>query len=945
MSQSSSLYARPEVLAPVGDITSLGAALNAGADAVYFGLEGQFNARAKSEGIRVDMLAEVVRRCHHAGAKALVTMNTLIFEPELTRVATLVQVAAEAGVDALIVQDPAVALLAREIAPELEVHASTQMTISSPESARFAEALGVTRIVVPRELTVSQIARFKAETALELEVFIHGALCMSWSGQCLTSEAWGGRSANRGQCAQSCRMPYDLIVDGVERPLGDVKYLLSPRDLAGVRAVKSLMEAGVECLKIEGRYKGPAYVQHTVETYQAWISSVLEQSLDDAATRERLARRMTDLSLTYSRGLSDGFLGGKDHQSLVEGRFPKHRGVFLGYVTAVKGEWIELSSRGDGRKYNKTARGKRSDPLPLYASSPSASSEGQVDSESADHLQEIQERERSLERGPSLARLIPVTGMGVVFDEGSPEGDEYGGRIAEVLTKSGGWKLRLHQRSARAQSQRGQASSRSSQRSDSGGLPSDLLVGSRVWVNHHPLLTQQAMRAAQRELKQATGGRVWVAMSVSGALDHPLRLSLEIAGPLSRYQGVAVEVESAEALIAQESRPLTEELLESKLTALGTTPFSAISFVADVPPNCGLPVSALKRLRRDAVTRLLSAMETLRPHPIKCTSLVALNLIKDKLNAHAQRSLDARVEAERSDDLSIEHAKLVPLCRTFEQLEALIACRARLGASAFEEVELDWMEFVGLRKAVERAREVGLKVTIATVRVQQPGEAIFDRRITSLKPDGVLLRHWGGLMHFASLPAEDRPVLHGDFSLNLTNSLSARHVTSYGLATITAAHDLDAAQLHGLLDTFTPHQVAVTVHHHIPTFHTEHCVYAHSLSDGRDSRSCGRPCDDHRVALRDHKGQAHPVLVDVKCRNTVFNASAQTAATLTHQLLARGVRRMRVEFVWEDATQTTRALESYHGLLHGVLTPTQVLSQLKMHERFGLTTGTMEIHR
>jgi putative protease len=358
----------------------------------------------------------------------------------------------------------------------------------------------------------------------------------------------------------------------------------------------------------------------------------------------------------------------------------------------------------------------------------------------------------------------------------------------------------------------------------------------------------------------------------------------------------------------------------------------------DIPPECGLPVSALKRLRRAAVELLLSVMHDHQSHSVKCTSLAALNLLKSRVAASLSTPLlDDRPEPTQ--------AQLVPLCRTFEQLEALIDCRERLGANVFEEVELDWMEFVGLRKAVNRARSAGLKVTIATVRVQQPGEAVFDRRITSLKPDGVLLRHWGGLIHFASLPEESRPILHGDFSLNLTNSLSAHHVASYGLATITAAHDLDSDQLHSLLTAFKPSQVAVTVHHHIPTFHTEHCVYAHSLSDGRDSRSCGRPCDEHRIALRDHKGQSHPVLVDVKCRNTVFNASAQTAATLTHKLLAHGVQRMRVEFVWESAAQTTRVLEAYHGLLQGSLTPPQVLSRLKAHERFGLTTGTMEIHR
>jgi putative protease len=188
---------------------------------------------------------------HRAGARLYLTVNTLVFEPELPVIERLVRQVAAVGVDALIVQDPAVALIARAVCPELELHASTQMTVSSAEAARFAAGLGFSRVVVPRELSVDEIARFAAGTSLELEVFIHGALCVSWSGQCLTSEAWGGRSANRGQCAQSCRMPYDLVVHGQTRPLGETAYLLSPQDLAGVAAVLRLAEIGVHGLKAD----------------------------------------------------------------------------------------------------------------------------------------------------------------------------------------------------------------------------------------------------------------------------------------------------------------------------------------------------------------------------------------------------------------------------------------------------------------------------------------------------------------------------------------------------------------------------------------------------------------------------------------------------------------------------------------------------------------------
>jgi putative protease len=205
----------------------------------------------------------------------------------------------------------------------------------------------------------------------------------------------------------------------------------------------------------------------------------------------------------------------------------------------------------------------------------------------------------------------------------------------------------------------------------------------------------------------------------------------------------------------------------------------------------------------------------------------------------------------------------------------------------------------------------------------------------------VLVRSWGSLAYFAALPAAERPVLHGDFSLNITNSISASWVLGKGLATATASHDLDRDQLLALLDHTPAGRIAVTVHHHIPTFHTEHCVYAHLLSTGKDYKTCGRPCEAHAVSLRDRVGLVHPVVVDVGCRNTVFNAQAQSAAGLVPELITRGVRRLRIELVRETAEETGRLLEAYRQLATGALAPGEVLRRAAVHEQFGVTRGTM----
>jgi putative protease len=230
-------------------------------------------------------------------------------------------------------------------------------------------------------------------------------------------------------------------------------------------------------------------------------------------------------------------------------------------------------------------------------------------------------------------------------------------------------------------------------------------------------------------------------------------------------------------------------------------------------------------------------------------------------------------------------------------------------------------------------------VTVATVRVQKPGEDKIDAHLARLEPDAVLVRSWGSLAYFEQLAA--RPALHGDFSLNVTSSITAGWVLGHALSTITAAHDLDREQLLALLAAAPRGRVGVTVHHHIPTFHTEHCVYAHLLSTGRDFRTCGRPCEQHQVALRDRVGLVHPVIVDVGCRNTVFNAQAQSAATLVPDLLARGVSRFRVELVRGSGDEARRVYAAYAQLVAGAISPADVVRAAAVHEQFGVTRGTM----
>lgn len=338
----------PELLAPAGDWDCVRAAIENGADAIYFGLDCGFNARARAKNFGVEDLPSLMQLLHRRGLHGYVTLNTLVFPSELPKVVEAIVAIAAAGVDAVLVQDFGLARLVRQTCPELEIHASTQMTMTSSEGIEVARRLGISRVVLARELSISEIGKIHKQTDMPLEVFVHGALCVAYSGQCLTSESLGGRSANRGQCAQACRLPYELIVDGETRELGEAKYLLSPQDLAAYALIPELVEAGVCSLKIEGRLKTPEYVANITHHYRTAIDQAMA-----GRPVEFTRRQISEMELSFSRGFSPGWLQGCDHKMLVPGDNSAKRGVRLGEVVGISGRRVLVRlaasvARGDG---------------------------------------------------------------------------------------------------------------------------------------------------------------------------------------------------------------------------------------------------------------------------------------------------------------------------------------------------------------------------------------------------------------------------------------------------------------------------------------------------------------------------------------------------------------------------------------------------------------------
>ena len=831
---------KPEVLAPAGDEAALRAAVSAGADAVYFGLSG-FNARARATNFDAAALGRTMKYLHDHGVRGYVALNTLVFDEELAAAEAAVRACAEAGADAVIVQDLGIARLVRAVAPHLPIHASTQMTCTDAGSVELARELGASRVILARELSAADIAKIRAQTDMELEVFVHGALCIAYSGQCLTSEAIGGRSANRGACAQACRLPYEVLVDGEERDLGDKAYLLSPEDLEASALVPKLAELGVTSLKIEGRLKGPEYVAATTRLYKAAVESVDVEGAarggvaggGRGAARDLAPMRAAALQM-FSRGSGPGFLEGVNHQRLVEGRACDHRGLLVGECLGAARERGRVTLRV--KLAEKVARG---DGLLVEGG---FAGEGEV----GGRVWAIAIGGRDVERAEAGREVTLWLGPDVHID-GSP-----GGR--------------------------------------------------RVWKTNDPA-AEKAVLAAVNERPS----RVRVDVRVSGAIGEPARFEA------TTEAGTSADVVCEAPTSRAEGRTDVAEVLRDKLGRLGDTPFVLGELAVDLPAGAMIPPGAMNRARRALCERLIEAAAVKH----EATALTAAELLEAAVPPAAPPPPPG----------------LFVLCRTLEQ--ALAAADA--GADG---VYLDFLELTGTGEALRTLRARGsVHITLAPPRIRKPGEEKIDRYLRDLGPDALLVRSLGALRDGAGAGI----ARVGDFSLNVTNRLAAAFVLSRDLVAFTPSFDLDAAQLTRLLASPFGLFAEVVVHHPMPLFHMEHCVIAALLSEGKDHRDCGRPCDRHEVSLRDRAGMVHPVEADVGCRNTVFHAAAQSAAGVAQAAKRGGVRRFRVELVREKAADVKRIVETYRALLAGTTAPGDVFRVLGTESGYGVVRGSLRV--
>ncbi len=801
-----------ELMLPVGDKEMFRAAVENGANAVYFGVP-HWNARGRAIDFSFDDVREMIRYARIRGVRTFLAMNVLIFEEELDALPEFIENIAALAPDAIIVQDFGLVRLFKTIAPELEIHASTQMTIASAEGVEMAERLGCTRAVLARELSLDDIRKIKNRTPLELEVFVHGALCVSFSGQCLTSENIGGRSANRGQCAQSCRLPYQMNLDGKPYPLHGKNYPFSPRDLSALNQINELKQIGVKSFKVEGRLKSPEYV--------AAATIAFREKMD---TGEVSPLNKEPLEVLFSRGLGEGWMTGVNQQTLVNGYYSNHHGKFLGNVIKIDKKGVLISGKH-----------------------------------------------------------VLSAGDGILFEYPGEE-NSTGSRLFSSAIVGDTTHLSF-------------------------GNDFDLKkvrTSMQAFQNDSPAI-EKRLRKTYHDRENSL--KIPVNIRLSANFGKPLSLEMADKNGHRIFQRGEKILEPAKVPQDPYSR------IAKELSALSGSAYFANEISIDIPKDAFVLDKEIRQLRKAAC----SALDALRAEslPIEASAQRGKDLI------NAARSLKKNSPKAHPIQISV----LVRNPNQIEKLKGLEIDRVIL--------DLDWG--VDYKKPLERIREMGFAAGIATIRVLKEGETANLKRIVDLKPNFILVRNPGALIYLQSF---DIP-LEGDYSLNVSNSLSADWFLSQGLDSLHPSFDLNATGTEKLLENFGGEHFEISVFAHLPAFYMEHCLYAATLTNAERFPFCKQICSKHHIDVLDRKGALHTLVPDAECRNTLYLERPQSALNFIDRFRELGVYRFRLEMLDENPSEVADKTRLYAQALHGKFSRTVAAKLIGAEEKYGVAEGQL----
>lgn len=854
-----------ELLAPAGSREALVAAVESGADAVYLA-GNMFGARAYADNFDEDGMREAIRFAHLRGVHVHVTVNTIMDSRELPELKKYLRFLYEAGADAVLVQDLGAARIVRETVPELPMHASTQMTVHNLDGVRALEALGFSRVVLSREVTLEAVRHICAQAKAEIEVFVHGALCVCYSGQCLMSSMIGGRSGNRGRCAQPCRLPYTLVDEKDNDLLGDSagKYLLSPRDMNTINLLPELLAAGVTSLKIEGRMKRPEYVAVAVGCYRRAVDSYLS---GDFAVPEEDSRALAQI---FNRDFTTAYLEKKQGRNMMSDKRPNNRGLMLGRVQ----EYHPLTEDSG---------------LAVLRLSDGISAGDQVDfwvkvgGRVTATVQDMQ-----LVTGIRSKNTPKNARKNISKDDKKKQDRNQAKNLAKNVSSLNMQNLLPVEKAA-------------------AGDVVALTVKGRVFPGDRVFKVYDGKLMESAKAMYSTGApvrRFGVGAVVRAAAGQPLVLTL------TDEDGHTAEAETE--FIGQEAmkRPLTEETLIKQIGRLGTSIFTLTELKAEISGNVMVPVSELNEVRRKCVEQL----ENMR--------LADFQAEADRARAEASAAVRAGlanfysvIEKTAPENIRSRNRGETGITVVADDLAKLSAAldggadRIVFGGENYrhEAVTLPMHEM-----AVKLAKAAGAEVVFNTPRIIRDGELpAFHRWLESigeLGAAGISVHNIGSL--YAARQLTGLPV-EADFSLISYNIEALRHLAELGVSRAVLSPELNMAQLSELAGQ-SPMPVECLVDGNLELMVSEYCCTG-SFLGGLDRGSCGAPCvtSGKSFFLKDRKDIKFPLVMDQYCHMHLLNSSRLSMLPHAMKFRDMGISSLRLDGRYMDEGQLRKTVRNY----------------------------------
>lgn len=835
---------KPELLAPAGGLEAFIAAVENGADAVYLGARA-FSARGYASNFSEKELEEAIDYAHLRGVKVYVTVNTLLKDEEVENALKLLSWLREIGTDAIIIQDLGLISLARKYLPDLSLHASTQMTLHNSEGVEFAKKMGIERAVLSRECSLEEIKRIKEKTETEIEVFIHGALCISYSGQCLLSSLIGGRSGNRGFCAQPCRKKYRLYCEGKQiKTTGS--YLLSPKDLNTTAGLGALIKAGIESFKIEGRMKRPEYVAGVVRIYRHLIDRYIENPAEYFVSEEE----QEILTQLFNRGFTQSYFFENPRWELMSRENPHNRGVPAGTVT------------GYDRHLNRI-RVKLSRPLRL-----------------GDGIMVENAETRSEDKGKIVSSMY--TGKGPV----------YSARVGDTVeipfdsrAPSGSTVYRTHDKklmdSLKKESESGSLKPKipvSITAIIESGRPVRLEVKDR---DSNTVIVESGYLVEKAEKQPTSKARIEKQLSKLGntifeSAEFHVKMEEDVFIPVGQLNELRTKA--------------IEQLENLRISRWKRKPLDTLQFYESGEKGSEEKESVEKEfVKKESVGKESVEKEFVEKESVGKESV-------EKVGQEAKKTVQERLSTYPLLSVSVY---------SLEGLEGALAGgadRIYFGEGLFRKPKKTEQENGSAKgpdavfeKAVLETQKAGKNIYFITPKLVKDSrmesvEKILSR-VRKLGADGVLVSNLGtlGLAKAGKIP------FIADSPLNIFNSRTFDFILQEEAQMAVISPELTLEELKSIASHGPAECI---VYGRLELMESEHCLTGGLL--GNDKGQCSAPCRSGKFTLVDEKNYEFPLLMDYECRMHLLNSRSLCMLEYLPEILESGVSGLRVETLGMD---------------------------------------------